>query len=101
RRGPPHIDARTAASAGPVGSTVLAATRGAPNATGSPAAEEVEIRLTHVLDGARVEVPALARAETLLAAHWRRMQIPWIPMSPLSRRVSTSIALRTSAEEKQ
>lgn len=73
---------------------------GAP-ALHSSDAEEVDVRLIQALEGARIQVPSLTRGEGLLASHWRRMQIPWIALSPAARHVTTNIALRTSAEEKQ
>ncbi len=96
RRAPPSVPSAASTSTGlvPPGKSAASASKG-------EVGEEVEVRLTHVVDGARVDVPGLARGEGLLAAHWRRMQLPWVSLGALGRRVTTSIALRTSADEKQ
>ncbi|MFO0668907.1 MAG: sulfatase-like hydrolase/transferase [Polyangiaceae bacterium] len=90
----------TSASASP-GASGAAAPRSLIAKGAADEAEEVELRLTHALENARIDVPSAARAEGMLASHWRRMPLPWVPLTAAARRVTTSLALRTSADETQ
>jgi len=67
----------------------------APAAT--PAAEEVVVHLIDALDGARVEMPNEQRGAWALASHWRKMPLAFHDLSAEAKKITTSIALRTSA----
>lgn len=74
----------------------------APAAVAAPSiAREVEVRLIDRLGDAKIEAPSFAAGESRLAAHWRKMQVPWTTLSPEAARYATSIALMVSEEETQ
>ncbi len=61
------------------------------------AADEVVVHLVDRLDGAHVTMTNLQRGTYALATHWRKMPLAFHDLSAESRRITTSIALRTSA----
>ena len=87
---PPTPHPEAAASAADAGGTSAADARA-----------ELVLDLVSALDGARIDVPSLARGAMLLSPHWRKMRLPWSSLSPSGQKVATSIALRTSDDEVQ
>ena len=61
---------------------------------------QVDMRLTERMNEARVESQN-KDARGPLQAHWRKMPLPWAPLSADALRSTTAIALRTSATETQ
>ena len=57
------------------------------------------MRLVESLRTARIDAPTLKAGLALIAPHWRRMQVPWAPLSGDAARLATSFAIRTSETE--
>jgi arylsulfatase A-like enzyme len=64
-------------------------------------AREVEARFVERLGDAKIDAPNIQAGEYRLAAHWRKMQVPWLSLPTEAARYATSIALQTSDEETQ
>lgn len=62
---------------------------------------QVTARLIELLGDARSHTPNLERGLALLAPHWRQMRPPYAVIDGDNKRLATSIALRTSGDEKQ
>ena len=62
---------------------------------------QVVLRLVEAMKDARVDAPNFAVSRAQLAAHWRKMSVPWSGVTGDLGRLTTSIALRTSATETQ
>ncbi|MEO6419656.1 MAG: hypothetical protein ABIP39_09635, partial [Polyangiaceae bacterium] len=60
---------------------------------------QVNLRFLDALKNARLEVPSAKAGSALLAAHWRKMQLPWSTLPGDVAGLATSLALRTSATE--
>lgn len=84
-------DARHAAPA------AEAVSRGVPVTAAVNEADEVVIHLVDKIDGAHVTMPNLARGTVALASHWRKMPLAFHDLSAEAKKITTSIALRTSA----
>ena len=96
-RAPPS----SASQNGAEGSAENAAKLGKMGPIRTEPAREVEIRFIERLGDAKIDAPHFSVGENRLAAHWRKMQVPWTTLSPESARYATSIALTTSEEETQ
>ena len=64
-------------------------------------ADEVVLRLVDAVGEARVTMPSFDRGALLLSAHWRKMPLAFHDLSAEAKKVTTSIALRTSQTEVQ
>ncbi|HSQ68368.1 MAG TPA: sulfatase [Polyangiaceae bacterium] len=73
----------------------------APAAPGAAEAEEIALRLVDAVSDARVSAPNLDRGAALLALHWRKMPLAFHELSAQGKKLTTSIALRTSETEVQ
>jgi len=100
-RAPPHVGDSLTSDAGaeaPARDPISAAST---KKVASGSAREIDIRFVQRLSDAKIEAPNIQSGEYRLAAHWRKMQVPWSTLSPEAARYATSIALQTSDEEKQ
>jgi arylsulfatase A-like enzyme len=68
-----------------------------PPPTAVAQADVVVARLVDAIDGAHITMPNLARGTQDLAMHWRKMPLAFHDLSAEGRKLTTSIALRTSA----
>ena len=68
-----------------------------PPAAASASADEVVVHLVDAVDGAHVTMPSLERGTWALASHWRKMPLAFHDLSAEAKKMTTSIALRTSA----
>ncbi len=68
---------------------------------GASEADVIVTRLVDVVGEARVTMPSLERGTMLFSLHWRKMPLAFHDMSAEGRKLTTSIALRTSETEVQ
>lgn len=65
----------------------------------APLADVVVTRLVDVVGDARVTMPALDRGTMLFSLHWRKMPLAFHDLSAEAKKLTTSVALRTSETE--
>ncbi len=68
---------------------------------GAPEADVVVTRLIDAVGDARITMPSLDRGMMLLSLHWRKMPLAFHDLSAEAKKLTTSIALRTSETEVQ
>lgn len=73
------------------------ATTTTTSAVAAARADEVVTHLVDMLDGAHVTMPNLQRGTWAIATHWRKMPLAFHDLSAEAKKITTSIALRTSA----
>ncbi len=78
--------------------SVNAATSAPANA---PEADVVAMHLVDLVDGARITMPNLERGTWAMTMAWRKMPLAFHDLSASSKKITTSIALRTSETEVQ
>ena len=59
---------------------------------------EVATRLIDKLAEARIDVPGLGAAQQSIQAYWRKMRVPWVPLSGIAGQMALTIAMRTSRD---
>ncbi len=101
RRALPHPGDSASADGGAENSPAGDRAHANAPARSSGPAREVEARFVERLGDAKIDVPNMQAGEYRLAAHWRKMQVPWVSLSADAARYATSIALQTSEEETQ
>ena len=89
---PPTASAATASAASSAAS---------PHSANGNEAYQVKVRLTDVLDDARIEVPNLVASKPHMQVHWRKMIGPWVHPTGEAGQMVMSVALRTSLMELQ
>lgn len=93
------LRAPAAASSTPI-PTASSASASASSTASADEVERVAIRLTEQLGTASLDVPNLARGQSDLQVHWRRMQAPWKDTARQSNgKLVQLVALRTSHGE--
>ena len=88
-----------ASSAPPRIATSASADRGAP--PNAPEADVVRYHLVDLVSSARVTMPNLERATWAMSSVWRKMPLAFHDLSADAKKITTSIALRTSETEVQ
>ncbi len=87
------------------GAAPKAATSSAASVTSAPAnapeADVVAMHLVDMVDGARITMPNLERGTWAMSLAWRKMPLAFHDLSADARKITTSIALRTSETEVQ
>ncbi|MDF2694933.1 MAG: Choline-sulfatase [Labilithrix sp.] len=81
------------------GTFTTAASASAPTKPGD--GYEVSVRLIEVAKDARFDMPEPAGLRAVMKAHWRQQKPPFFPVTGDAARFVTTIALRTSASERQ
>jgi arylsulfatase A-like enzyme len=76
--------------------TTPVASIAAPDPGHGAEAYEVTARLTERLSSARMDVPSLGAAEQYLQPYWRKMRIPWVPLSGMAAQLAMTVSMRTS-----
>ncbi|HEY8086862.1 MAG TPA: sulfatase [Polyangiaceae bacterium] len=61
-------------------------------------AYEVTTRLVEQLGQARVDAPSLGAAQAFVQSYWRKMRVPWLPLSGVAGQLAMTIAVRTSKD---
>ncbi len=99
----PHAASNDAGAgdAGRRGSAASVGNGGNANAGAGDWGYVAELRLVDDVRAARSDTPRSPAGAAVLAAHWRKMRLPWLPSDPQRRELTTSIALRTSSTETQ
>src|SRR5262245_16614480 len=86
----------------PASAGTASTTSAPPSSPSSPrAAYEVHTRLLEALPMAKYDSPSFKMGAGMLAEHWRRMSVPWTPLTGDDAKHAISIAIRTSAKETQ
>lgn len=69
--------------------------------TSGPIGFAVDARLQEETRHLRVDNPLSSGGAAVMAAHWRKMRLPWTTLDAVARDLTTHIALRTSSNETQ
>jgi arylsulfatase len=66
---------------------------------GAPTGFEVAVRLVDAMKDAQFDVPNLRAGTYAMDAHWRKMRLPWTPLTGNAAKAAMSFALLTSQTE--